>query len=167
MYTTIDSFLANWAYEAEATQKLLDTLTDASLGTSAVADGRTIGRLAWHIAQTIPEMMGHTGLQVAGPGEREAVPAQAADIASGYRTAAAALTEQLRAQWNDASLQQMDKMYGEQWSRAMTLQALVAHQIHHRGQLTVLMRIAGLPVHGVYGPAKEDWAKMGMEPPPI
>ena len=97
MYTTIESFLANWAYEADGTQKLLDVLTDASLGTSAVADGRTIGRLAWHIAQTIPEMMGHTGLQVAGPGEREDVPAHAADIANGYRTAAAALVEQLRA----------------------------------------------------------------------
>jgi uncharacterized damage-inducible protein DinB len=39
-----------------------------------------------------------------------------------------------------------------------------SHLIHHRGQLTVLMRQAGLKVPGVYGPAREEWAAMGMQP---
>lgn len=167
MFTTIPAFLATWAFESAETRKLLDVLTDASLGAQATPDTRSIGRLAWHIAQTIPEMMAHTGLQVAGPGEHDAVPVSAAAIRDGYRTAAAALTEQVRRQWTDATLQQTDPMYGEVWSRAQTLQALVAHQIHHRGQLTLLMRIAGLRVPGIYGPAREDWASMGMEPPAI
>jgi uncharacterized damage-inducible protein DinB len=55
-------------------------------------------------------------------------------------------------------------MYGEQWTRGFVLQALVAHQTHHRGQMTVLMRQAGLPVPGMYGPSKEEWAAMGMPP---
>jgi len=167
MFSTIESFLASWHYEGGATQSLLDVLTDASLGTSAVADGRTIGRLAWHIAQTVPEMMSKTGLHVTGIGEHDPVPVSAAAIAAGYRRAAASLAEQIRANWTDATLQQKDNMYGEEWSRAQTLSALVLHQAHHRGQLTILMRIAGLRVPGVYGPAREDWAKMGMEPPPI
>ena len=50
------------------------------------------------------------------------------------------------------------------WSRGKTLGALVTHQIHHRAQLTVVMRLAGLKVPGVYGPAKEEWAAYGMEP---
>jgi len=33
--------------------------------------------------------------------------------------------------------------------------------------MTVLMRQAGLRVPGVYGPAHEDWAGMGMEPPEV
>jgi uncharacterized damage-inducible protein DinB len=53
-------------------------------------------------------------------------------------------------------------MYGQMWVRGKTLGVLVTHQIHHRGQLTVLLRLAGLKVPGVYGPAKEEWAKMGM-----
>lgn len=167
MFTTIPAFLASWSYESDATQKLLETLTDDSLGTSAVPEGRTIGRLAWHITQTIPEMMGQTGLQVAGPTEHDPVPANAADIAAAYRTAATALATQLGAHWTDDTLQQADMMYGESWTRAQTLAALVMHQAHHRGQLTVLMRIAGLPVHGIYGPAREDWASMGMTPPAI
>ena len=40
---------------------------------------------------------------------------------------------------------------------------LINHQNHHRGQMTVLMRQAGLTVPGVYGPAKEEWATAGME----
>lgn len=167
MFSTLDAFFATWSHEAGATQSVLDVLTDASLATTAVPDGRTIGRLAWHIAQTIPEMMAKTGLHVTGLGEHEPVPASAAAIAAAYRTASASLVEEIRNKWTDASLQQKDVMYGEEWSRSMTLGALVLHQVHHRGQLTVLLRIAGLPVPGVYGPAREDWAKMGMEPPPV
>lgn len=167
MFTSVADFLATWSFESAETQKLLDALTDASLGTQATTDTRSIGRVAWHIAQTIPEMMGLTGLQVAGPGEHDPVPVTAAAIRDGYRTAAAALAQQVQERWTDATLHETDAMYGESWTRGRTLTALVAHQIHHRGQLTVLMRIAGLRVPGIYGPAREDWASMGMTPPAI
>jgi uncharacterized damage-inducible protein DinB len=49
----------------------------------------------------------------------------------------------------------------------VTLGALVGHQTHHRGQMTVLMRQAGLVVPGIFGPAREEWAKMGMPAPEI
>jgi uncharacterized damage-inducible protein DinB len=55
-------------------------------------------------------------------------------------------------------------MYGSTWRRGDILASLVHHQIHHRGQMTVLMRQAGLVVPGVYGPAREEWAAMGMPP---
>ncbi|HUJ75909.1 MAG TPA: DinB family protein, partial [bacterium] len=54
--------------------------------------------------------------------------------------------------------------YGRPWRRASVLSSLVRHQIHHRGQLTVLMRQAHLVVPGIYGPAREEWVTMGMEP---
>jgi uncharacterized damage-inducible protein DinB len=57
-------------------------------------------------------------------------------------------------------------MYGEQWPRGTMLNALIAHQTHHRGQMTVLMRQAGVPVPGMYGPSKEEWAAMGMPAQP-
>ena len=38
---------------------------------------------------------------------------------------------------------------------------LIAHQGHHRGQMTVLMRQAGLVVPGIYGPSREEWAAFG------
>ena len=58
-------------------------------------------------------------------------------------------------------------MYGESWKRGFTLDVLVRHQTHHRGQMTVLMRQAGLRVPGVCGPAREDWAAYGQSPPVV
>ena len=48
---------------------------------------------------------------------------------------------------------------------AATSIVLVLHEVNHRGQLTVLMRQAGLRATGAMGPAQEDWARMGREPP--
>jgi uncharacterized damage-inducible protein DinB len=56
------------------------------------------------------------------------------------------------------------EMYGEKWTRAQALAGLLKHEIHHRAQITVLMRQAGLKVPGVYGPAKEEWVSYGMQP---
>ena len=165
MIKSIDDFVAIWSLEAGSTQRLLDLLTDASLSVTAYPGGRTIGRLAWHIAQTIPEMMGHTTLHVAGLNEHDPIPSTAREIANAYRMASESLVAQLRAHWTDTTLAQTDNMYGEQWNRATTLQILLSHQTHHRGQLTVMMRVAGLPVAGMYGPASEEWASMGMAPP--
>jgi len=167
MYRAIDDFFATWTYEASVTQKLFDVLRDDVLLQAVDDHGRTIARLAWHIAQTIPEMMALAGLQVTGIGAHDPVPGHAAPIAAAYKAAAESLVEQLRLHWTDATLSQEDDMYGERWSRGQTLAILIAHQAHHRGQLTVLMRQAGLVVPGIYGPAREKWGAMGLEPPPV
>jgi uncharacterized damage-inducible protein DinB len=75
------------------------------------------------------------------------------------------LPEALRQQWTDASLQETDEMYGERWPRGLTLRILREHEIHHRGQLTVLMRQAGLSVPGLFGPSREEWQRYGMDAP--
>lgn len=167
MIHTIDDFAAAWTWEAGETQKLFDRLTDGSLAQAVNSDGRTIGRLAWHIAQTIPEMMARTGLHVTGIGEHDPVPAHAAEISSAYRAAAASLLHEIKTQWTDATLTHSDDMYGMQWPRSQTLWALIGHQTHHRGQLTVLMRQADLVVPGIYGPAREEWEAMGTDAPTI
>ena len=64
MFRVILDFLGSWAYETEATVKVFDNLTDASLEQRVSPEGRTLGRLAWHIVQTLPEMCGRTGLEV-------------------------------------------------------------------------------------------------------
>lgn len=164
MFRRIDDFAAAWKSEAEATLKVLRACTDASLAQPVTPDGRTLGRLAWHVVQTLPEMLGHAGLPVTGPAESAPVP-KLADIVAAYETAAPAVTEAVRAQWTDAMLEQTIPMYGEHWRLGDILYALVLHQAHHRGQMTVLMRQAGVKVPGVYGPAAEEWAAMGMPTP--
>jgi uncharacterized damage-inducible protein DinB len=80
---------------------------------------------------------------------------------------AESLLEALEA-WSDPELQNMDVMYGHlQWKRGQSLLALLVHQVHHRGQMTVLMRQAGLLVPDFYGPTREGWAILGLPVPAI
>jgi uncharacterized damage-inducible protein DinB len=166
MYPTIDSFLEDWKGEREATLKILHALTDASLGQKVWADGRTLGAIAWHIATTLGEMGGKAGLPIASPAEDAEVPAQAAEIVGAYDTASRSLAEQVRGLWKDGMLKDELSLYGSTWRRDAVLASLVRHQVHHRGQMTVLMRQAGLRVPGVYGPSREEWAGMGMKAQP-
>ncbi len=162
MFRTVQDFLESWAYETEATVKVLGHLTDESLQQRVTPEGRSLGRLAWHLAQTLPEMGNRTGLNIPGPGEEDPIPPKAADILARFREAADSLAEEIGSHWTDADLAREDEMYGEMWSRGRTLAAIINHQNHHRGQMTVLMRQAGLTVPGVYGPAREEWAAYGM-----
>lgn len=111
--------------------------------------------------------MRRTGLDVPGPAEDTPPPAGAEEIADAYAQVAAALDEEIRLDWSDKSLESEDDMYGERWKRGYTLLALVLHQAHHRGQMTVLMRHAGLKVPGLYGPSREEWAGFGMQAPAL
>lgn len=164
MYTSISQFKKDWEYESDSTVKLLGNLTDESLNQKITPDGRSLGFLAWHLTQTIPEMMGLTGLKLDGPAHSDAVPASAKDIIEAYKKSSQSLIQQLEKNWNDEALTTEDEMYGEKWKKGLTLMYLMLHQAHHRGQMTVLMRQAGLKVTGVYGPSKEEWAAMGMKP---
>ena len=167
MIATIVEFEEMWTQESNETRKILAELTDRSLAQAVTKDHRTLGRLAWHITTSVGEMMNRTGLQVSGPPDDSPVPATAAAIRAGYDEAAHSLLAEMKAKWKDASLQVEDEMYGQRWKRALTLAILIAHQTHHRGQMTVLMRQAGLKVPGVYGPSKEEWAAMGAPPPEV
>lgn len=163
MFRHIADFEKSWAQDSESMLKVLRSLTDASLAQAVVPGGRTLGRLAWHLTCTLGEMPARVGLKVSSPPYEAEPPASAAGIAAAYEKASRSLLEQLRSQgWSDATLEVEDEMYGQRWKRGFTLTALLEHQIHHRGQMTVLMRQAGLKVPGVYGPAREEWAALGM-----
>jgi uncharacterized damage-inducible protein DinB len=166
MFRRVDDFRKAWAHESESTLKVLQALTDGALSQAVSRGHRTLGRVAWHLAATPREMLERVGLGVSGPSPDERPPSSAEAIARAYAEAARSVAEGL-ASWTDATLEVEDDMYGERWPRGLTLQALLTHQAHHRGQMTVLMRQAGLAVPGVYGPAREEWTAYGMEPPVV
>jgi uncharacterized damage-inducible protein DinB len=165
MFHTLDSFLQAWQFESTSTQRILDALTDESLQQEVSKQDRTLGRIAWHIVTTIHEMMSKTGLQFEPVGDEHQVPASAKTIADSFRQASSAFVKAIREQWTDSTLMEERDMYGERWTNSFTLNMLIAHMIHHRGQMTVLMRQAGLRVPGIYGPSREEWSEMGMEAP--
>lgn len=163
MFRRIEDFAREWPVERTNTLKLLRLLTDASLSQPLEPGGRTLGFLAWHITQTFREMLGQAGLTPDGPAPGEPIPATAAAIASAYDAASASVLEQVTSEWTDDMLDDELPMYGRTFRRGFVLDMLIRHEAHHRGQMTVLMRQAGLPMAGMYGPSREEWASMGME----
>lgn len=164
---TISDFENWWNNESRATRKIFGALTDASLSQSVATDHRTLGRMAWHIIQTLGEMSTHVGLNVDAPAETDPVPTSAAAIQQAYDKAATSLLSEIKSKWKDETLMQEDNMYGSTWVRAFTLFVLIGHEVHHRGQMTVLMRQAGLKVPGIFGPSYEEWANYGAPVPAV
>ncbi len=167
MFRKIEDFEASWEQNIKGTMNILGALTDESLAQSVTDGHRTIGRMAWHLVTTYPEMMKLTGLEVKAVDEHAPVPEKLADIITGYKAVTDELFQQVKERWTDADLDVEDDIYGMKWKRGMTLSGLIAHEVHHRGQITVLMRQAGLKVPGVFGPAKEEWAGAGMDVPQV
>jgi uncharacterized damage-inducible protein DinB len=165
MYRKLDDFLTDWNYESEATLKLMNNLTDESLKQKVYDGGRDLGFLTWHITETIGEMMSKTGLKLEHLKPENFDVTKAAVLKQQYKSSSDALIKEIKDNWSDSTLNEEDEMYGEKWKRGDTLKALIGHQIHHRGQMTVLMRQAGLKVTGIYGPSKEEWGVYGMEAP--
>jgi uncharacterized damage-inducible protein DinB len=167
MYRTIKDFEDAWRHESTSTLKMLNALTDASLEQPVTDGHRTLGRIAWHVTVTVPEMADKMGIGIEEFDCNAPVPKTAKAIVDAYLLVSKKLSERVRLDWEDDTLETTVDMYGETWKRGFGLKALVDHQIHHRGQMTVLMRQAGIKVPPLYGPAKEEWSQYGMEPPAV
>lgn len=163
-YHTINEFIKDWGFESQATIKVISSLTDISLKKKAYKEGRTLGYLAWHLATTISEMMNKTGLKILFIDPESDNPEKVIKIKETYEKVSNELIEKIHSSWKDESLKEEVEMYGEKWKKGEALESLVKHQIHHRGQMTVYMRIAGITVPGIYGPSKEEWTEYGMKP---
>jgi uncharacterized damage-inducible protein DinB len=162
MYIKLEDFINDWTVESELTLKVFNNLTDESLTKIVNENVRTAGRLAWHITTAIGEMGHRTGLTFKTVEADSAIPTTAKEIVEAYKEASSNLLNAIKLNWNDDTLSVEDDMYGEMWKRGMTLGVIISHQIHHRAQLTVVMRLNGLKVSGIYGPSKEEWTSYGM-----
>ncbi|HYF02509.1 MAG TPA: DinB family protein [Patescibacteria group bacterium] len=163
MYRKLDDFYTDWKFESEATLKVLKNLSDDALNHAVTEEGRTVGDIAWHLVLTLGEMPKRAGLPIDAPEESSEIPL-AQEISETYALASVSLESELKKNWKDENLSEKVNMYGEEWPKGTVLSTLIMHQAHHRGQLTILMRQAGLRVPGVYGPSREEWELMGLPP---
>ena len=165
MIRTLDDFFIDWQYESDSTLKVFEALTDKSLQQRVSEEGRTLGKLAWHIVTSIDEMIGRTGLQFSATPHEASQPLSMKEMVEAYRDSKDSIIKSMKEQWTNENLLEEIDMYGELWTVSTVLKTLINHQIHHRGQMTILMRQAGLSVPGMYGPSKDEWLAFGEEAP--
>lgn len=162
MFRTVADFERAFTSQRDSSLKMLSALNDESLGQEVAPGYRSLGRIAWHLVDTFADMGNRCGLGI-DKVDWDNVPATAKEIHDAYEKLSGQLLAAVREQWTDADMEKEDDLYGEMWKRGATLSILIVHDVYHIGQITVLMRQAGLQVPGILGPSKEEWAKFGME----
>lgn len=164
MYRKISDFVNTWKAEAELTEKMFSYIPSEKLSEKVNVNIRTLGRLAWHIVQTVSELSFQLKLKEHDLIAGKSIPNTTEEIIAEYNKQSEELLSIIQENWKDDDLAIEVELYGEKWDRSRVLSMLVNHQIHHRGQMTVVMRLLGLKVPGIYGPSKEEWADYGAEP---
>lgn len=169
MFRFISDFETIWAQESEKTLQILDAIPDEAAETAVTPEHRDLRRMAWHLVETVVELPANMGLKVEGfAGEpfKTTPPDSMKAIRETFRIVSENLLVQAKG-LNNMAMATNYPFYGMTWTGGFALFVLVTHQAHHRGQMTVLMRQAGLKVPGVYGPSKEDWTVYGMPVPTV
>lgn len=158
MFRTKADFLEEWTREKQLTLQVLESLTDEKLDQAIVEGHSSLGWLGWHLTTTIPFFASIADVENVGK-PSSTVPDQAKTIVDTYNEFSSNLLEQVEHTWTDESFTDMVDFFGAQSPKGAVLRMLVSHQGHHRGQMTVLLRQAGLNVPGVYGATKEQQAE--------
>jgi uncharacterized damage-inducible protein DinB len=173
VFRRVDDFKTIWQQEAEKTLAVFAAIPDAAAHQAVDPQHRDLRRLAWHMVETVLELPQNLGLKVKGPvglGPDGFIatppPATMGEIAATYQAVSDSLLDHIGS-WSNTELGRNFTLYGESWTGAFALYVLVSHQTHHRGQMTVLLRQAGLTPPSTYGPTKEGWAQFGLEAPKV
>lgn len=164
MFRKLEDFYLQWAYESQGSIKMFEAISDELFRKSDSENTRTIARLSWHITESITEMMGHAGLHINGISDASKEQSDIKKLIEEYKRASESLVKELKSNWNDIILDEKVPMYGDEWQRGVVLSVLIRHQSHHRGQLSVLLRQSGIVIPGMYGPTREEWIAMGLNP---
>ena len=162
MYRNIDDFLNDWNDEEKFTEKFFGLIKEESKKTKVHEDVRSLERLAWHITQTLTEMPTKAGLFDHDPLHDMPAPHSIDEIIKINKKYSKELVENIKTKWKNEDLENEVNMYGDNWKKGKILSILIGHQVHHRGQMTVIMRLLNIPVLGYFGPSKEEWIAMGV-----
>ena len=164
MSNELQTFLNTWEDESKKTAALLRALPETQYDFRPDAGGRSLGELAWHLAEAEAYMSfgierGGFEMGMRPPGIDR--PRTVAELAPGYERIHPGAVETVR-KLTPADLDRKLVFFtGDTPSiREILWVYLLHHEIHHRGQLTLLCRLAGGVAPAPYGPNREEMAMM-------
>ncbi len=158
-----DRFRTVWEMEAESTIRLLEALPAGQYDFRPDPGGRSLGELAWHLS----EIEGYIsyGITKSAVTFQEAPPnlqrpSEVRLLAPGYRRVHEEAVARL-ADLTEADFDRELPFVGRSMAiRHLLWGAMQSHLIHHRGQLSLMCRLAGGTPPGIYGPNREEMAAM-------
>jgi uncharacterized damage-inducible protein DinB len=158
----VAALVAELEQEAATTRRLLERLPDEKLDWKPHAKSRSLGALAMHIATTPGDVLTMAMQNPAMPPNAPDVsPATAAEVLTAFDASIAHAVSLLRS-LSDAQLD-------ESWSMvvngkvvmhmprgALVRTVALSHWYHHRGQLSVYVRLLDVPLPSIYGPSADE-----------
>ena len=154
MYRKVEDFLAEWKNASAGTLNAMKAIPTEKMDVAIVEGHNSLGWLAWHLVSVGAAFGQFAGLQIPGPGADMKQPETMEEIVTFYEQVQQAFLNEATA-LTDEQLVEMVAVFGSEMPRGQLLRKLIDHQTHHRGQMTVLIRQAGLPVPAIMGPTKE------------
>ncbi len=157
-----DQFAAELTREAATTRRVLERVPEAQLAWRPHAKSMKLGQLAFHIAilpRAISELLRDLDSEV--PTVRVREDASVAEILATLEESVPFAKETLLA-WGDEGLFAKWRMTSggktllEMPRVGMVRSVMLNHWYHHRGQLTVYLRLLDVPLPSIYGPTADE-----------
>ncbi|MFL5530484.1 MAG: DinB family protein [Gemmatimonadales bacterium] len=159
----LDRFRQVWDMEAQLTTKLLESLPTDQYDFRPDPGGRSLGEMAWHLAEIEGYISygianGAVTFQEAPPNMQR--PREVRPLAPGYRRMHTDSVERLAKLTQPDLDREMPFADRRMKIRDILWGAILMHLVHHRGQLSLMCRMAGGTPPGIYGPNREEMAEM-------
>ncbi len=164
MARIVDSFFAELDQEAATTQRVLERVPGDKLGWKPHAKPMSLGQLALHVA-TIPgavaKFLAGDGLDIGGVNFEAPAATSASELLpaldESIKTAKEVLTslddQKAMGTWK---LTRDGKELFSAPRVAVARTIMLNHWYHHRGQLSVYLRLLNIPVPSIYGPSADE-----------
>ena len=154
MYRVAEDFVQDWAVASKGALKVMQAIPDEKMEVAIAEGHNSLGWLSWHLV-SVAGAFGHfAGLQIPAPGPDMKQPETMAEIVEKYEMVREAYKKEAATLTEEQLLEEVPA-FGGTMKRGALLRLVITHQTHHIGQMTVLLRQAGLSVPPVMGPTKE------------
>lgn len=156
----LQEFFRAWEKETDGTLALLRALPADQYDLRPDPEGRSLGELAWHLAEVdayISLGIERRSFTFAGKPPHLDRPRRVQDLAPAYRIVHDDAISRLAGLEEGDLGDEIRYADGRTWSiRNLLWQKLLLHHVHHRGQLSVLCRLAGGTPPPLFGRRREE-----------
>jgi uncharacterized damage-inducible protein DinB len=163
MMALADALLPEFDHEMTTTRKVLERVPEGAFGWRPHDKSMTLGALAQHVA-TIPmwgaETLNKSEIDLTGDGQLPSASSRAdllRDFDANVAATRAALVgkgdAELMAPW---TLKSGGHTVFTMPRAAVWRSFVLSHLIHHRGQLSVYLRMQNVPLPSIYGPSADE-----------
>jgi uncharacterized damage-inducible protein DinB len=162
---TKDAFIAELKHEASLTRKMLEKVPVEKKDWKPHEKSMSLGRLATHIAETIKWISNIRHIDDFDFAKdfnfKQHVAALQDELLQLFQTNLDNAVSDLSSMSDDDFTKIWTVRRGEQVMMQLPKKVAIrgwgfSHQIHHRGQLSVYLRLLDIPVPGMYGPSADE-----------